>query len=270
VLFRSLYLNADKRSVTLDVASAEGHRLLGRLIERAGVVLLGLAPQEQERLGLSAKGLRAGREGLVVTSLTPFGTKGPYKDYRSYDLTAIHWGGLAHITPRFNSDPEQEPLRPDGYLSEFIAGLHGALATVAAALRCDGPGAGGAGLDISTWEAVLYNLPLRIAERTYARTSSPRLSKPTFAPFHFFRCRDGYVFIMTTERHQWDALVELMGKPEWALADYLQDGVARAEAWDAIEPLISDFLKDYTAEELYRKGSALRLPCARSPSTVCR
>lgn len=257
-----IYLNCDKRSVTLDLESASGRDLLQRLVARAQVVLVALPPQEQDRLGLSAEALRARRPDLVVTSLTTFGASGPYRGYQGSDLTAVHWGGLAQVTPRFNTDPAQEPLRPDGYLGDFLAGLHGALASLAAIVRCD-RGAEGAGIDVSSLESVLFCMLLRVAARSYAGEPGPRLSRPRMAPFHFFPCRDGrYIFIMTVEDHQWDALVELMGSPDWARADYLKDRQTRADSWEAIEPLIAEWCQQHTVEEVFRGGSALRLPCA--------
>lgn len=257
-----LYLNADKRSVTLDIARLSGHQLLERLSPRVDVVLVGLSPREQRRLRLSAEALGSIRPDLIVTSLTPFGTIGPYCDFRGVDLTAIHWGGLAYLTPRLNADPGQEPLRPDGYLSEFLAGLHGALATLAAVLRHDRLGAVGAAIDISGLEAVLYTQLIKVAQRTYSHQKVTRSSRPDVAPFGFFQCRDGHVFIMATEAHQWDGLVEVMGRPQWATADFLRDRQARAESWDAIEPLIANWTRNYNAEEIFERASALRVPCA--------
>lgn len=259
-----LYLNGDKRSVALDMASTDGRQRLGRLIEGMDVALVGLAPLEQEHLGLGAEALRADREGLIVTSLTPFGVYGPYKDYRGYDLTALHWGGIAHATPRSNADPEQEPLRPDGYLSEFLAGLHGALATTAAVLRRDRLGAVGAAIDISAFDAVAYTQFIKMTGRDYDKQAAagPRARRATMAPLHFVRCRDGHVLIMTPEAHQWEALVDFMGRPQWATAEYLQDRTARADAWETIEPLIAAWAQSYTAEELYQQGSVAGVPCA--------
>src|SRR5699024_10999949 len=78
-----VYCNLGKRSVMLDLDSATGRNGLDALIDRADVVIETCDTQTRERLGLEPEKLREGRDSLVVVSVTPFGSRGPYRDWRA-------------------------------------------------------------------------------------------------------------------------------------------------------------------------------------------
>ena len=103
-----LYLNTNKLGVTLDVRTATGAQLLSKLLEQADVLIENNPPREVEELGFAYERLRQLNPRLVMTSITPFGQTGPYRDYRSCDLISFNASGLAFVNP---SDGVDDPER---------------------------------------------------------------------------------------------------------------------------------------------------------------
>ena len=93
-----LHYNANKRSITLDIASETGSALLRRLAGDSDVLLESFQRGYLDSLGLGYGYLGEGNEGLVYASLTPFGQTGPYRDYRASDLVGFAMGGYMYVT----------------------------------------------------------------------------------------------------------------------------------------------------------------------------
>ncbi len=130
-----LYLNANKRGVTLDLESSSDRSKLRRLIAAADVFVTDLQPGDVSELSLGYDSLRQINEGLVATYVTHFGHTGPYKDYQGTDLISWHMGGLGFETPAFYvTDLEKEyPLRGGTHLAQYLAGWTAAAASIVAA-----------------------------------------------------------------------------------------------------------------------------------------
>jgi crotonobetainyl-CoA:carnitine CoA-transferase CaiB-like acyl-CoA transferase len=150
-----------------------------------------------------------------MLSISPYGHDGPYRDYVGSDLTLIHGGGLAWICPDIPPPPERPPLRPFGRHALVQAGLHGAVAAMAA---CYGAAHSGVGehIDLSVWEVVCTLLGRHFISYTYPGEEESRFSTYLTAPATFFPCRDGTIYLLAVEQDQWERLVALMGHPAWA------------------------------------------------------
>ena len=81
------------------------------------------------------------------------------------------------------------------------------------------------------------------------------------APAHILPCKDGYIHHANMEESEWWRFVDLMGNPEWAKNELFKDYTSRSQFWDALKPLILDWTKDHTMDEIYRgsqaRGSAI-------------
>ncbi|PWU61070.1 carnitine dehydratase [Micromonospora globispora] len=93
-----VWLNRTKKSVALDLKSADGRQVLNRLLDRCDVFLQNLAPGAMERLGFGAQAVRATRPGLITGDLSGFGDGGPDSDRRAYDLLIQSEAGLLDVT----------------------------------------------------------------------------------------------------------------------------------------------------------------------------
>ena len=207
-----LYLNANKRSVTLDPATPAGQRLFADLVDWCDILVESPPGQRLGDLGLGYETLAARRPELVMVSITPFGDTGPSRGYASSELVTFHASGLGYVTPRGATDPAKPPLKAGGRLAEFFAGLNGAVAAMAAlhARRRTGRGQH---VDVSKQECLLPMLRRDIAAYTYDGEVASRLMRSwKIAPNDIVPCKDGYVFIAAVEEAQWQRLVDLMGK----------------------------------------------------------
>ena len=102
-----LYLNTNKRGVTLDISCESGREVWSSLLREADVVVHGFTPQDAESLGLDYNSLASINPGLVATSITAFGTTGPYRDFSATDIVICAMSGLMY----HSGDSDREPLR---------------------------------------------------------------------------------------------------------------------------------------------------------------
>ena len=123
-----LYLNSNKRGITLDLASSSGRAILEGLVHQADVLVENFSPTESESLGLDYDSLESVNPNLVVTSITPFGQSGPYRDFSATDIVTCAMSGLMY----HSGDSDREPLRNALDQSFYVSGANGAAATLAA------------------------------------------------------------------------------------------------------------------------------------------
>src|SRR5581483_12233746 len=116
-----LYLNTNKRSVVLDLATGDGQAGLRRLARDADLLIENLPPGQLDGWGLGYPVLAGANPRLVVVSLTPYGQDGPYATAPATNLTMFAAGGQMAIT----GDPDREPLKNAGYQAEYQLGLNG-------------------------------------------------------------------------------------------------------------------------------------------------
>jgi crotonobetainyl-CoA:carnitine CoA-transferase CaiB-like acyl-CoA transferase len=255
-----LYLNANKRGVTLDPATVAGRRLLGSLVEWCDVLIEGPPGVRLGDVGLGYEALAARRPELVMVSITPFGSTGPYRDYTSSELVTFHASGLGYVTPRGATDPAKAPLKAGGRLAEFFAGLNGAVAAMAALIARRRTGRG-QHVDVSKQECLLPMLRRDVAAYTSEGEVASRLMRSwKIAPNDIVPCRDGHVFIAAVEEAQWQRLVELMGTPAWAADSRFRDRLGRAANWESLKPLIEGWTRQRTKAEICRAAQASRVP----------
>ncbi len=272
-----LYLNTNKRGITLNLRHLMGREILGRLLAEADILVEDHAPAMAQELGLGYETLRASYPRLIVASITPFGQTGPYRDYTAYPLNAYHGGGQGYLTPYESPFPERGPLKAGGYLGEYDGGIAAAVAIMGA--LCGRLFTGqGQHVDISQQEALVALQRVELSTfPNEGKLESRVREKPS--PGGLMPCRDGYVHITTAEEHQWQGLVELMGNPDWARDERFKDQPSRTENAVALNALIAAWVKDRNKEEIYHQGQAKGCPVAmvstaedivRSPQMAAR
>ncbi len=263
-----LYLNANKLGVTLDLDSPTGRRILLDLLRDADVFIEQAPPGVMERRDLTHGVLARVNPRLIVTSIRPFGLRGPYRDYLGGDLIVWHGSALGH---RYLGEPDREPLRGSGQYASFYAGVNAAAATMLAYHAREAPtrrgvsGCEGQQVDISQMDALCvstlgYGLVALFYERGIhnRRTgSSQRLGVPAA----LMQCKDGWVFIFASEAHMWEGLVKAMGEPEWAKAEIFKGRYReRARYAPEIYTMIQLWLDGLTKEEVFQRCQENRVP----------
>lgn len=259
-----LYLNANKRGVTLDLAEQKDRAVFDRLAGQSDVLVLDHTAIEIDNLGLRWHNLKGLNPRLIVTAITPFGLTGPKRDYMGDDLISVSAGGMAYATPGIPdiiNDPEKEPpLRANTYVGDILAGVQGAVGTMVAVLSRSLSGEG-AEVDVSRQEAVSMVLPFELA---HASHHEAKRREPTIfgaMPNAYLPCMDGYVVIMAVMDAHWRALMDLTGNPDWGEIEIFANAQERARNWDALEPLLLEWTMDLSGAEITLLAQAQGIPC---------
>jgi crotonobetainyl-CoA:carnitine CoA-transferase CaiB-like acyl-CoA transferase len=128
---KSLYwfaFNANKRGITLDIATADGREIFKRLVRTADVVVESFAPGYLDKIGLGYGTLSGINPGIILTSISGFGQKGPYRDYNDRDLAVWALSGYLYIT----GEPDRPPLAPSYPHAHLVGAMNGAIGTMVA------------------------------------------------------------------------------------------------------------------------------------------
>ncbi|HEY6421181.1 MAG TPA: CoA transferase [Candidatus Binataceae bacterium] len=256
-----LYLNTNKRGVTLDVATRDGFEIFEKLVAGADILVHNVAPPEMDRVGLNFDRLHHINPALIMTSIVPYGLSGPYRDYRSEDLTLWCAGGVCVLNGGGPEHPELPPLKTFGHQAGYQGGVHAATATIAAAFARL-LGEPGQHVEVSVQESIAAQLEMTFEYWPYMGMIATRLGQKPLQPVETMQCKDGYIYLCCIEEHQWRGFVEIMGSPEWADEEIFSDRLKRALNWDALKVFLEDWVSQQTVLDLYRKAQAKRVPFA--------
>lgn len=254
-----LYLNTNKFGVTLNLQTATGQDLLHRLVQDADLLLHNYPPARLPTLGLDYAALQRLRPCLVMTSISPFGQTGPHRDLQAHDLTMWSAGGVVYLGGVWGR-PDLPPLKAFGQQAGYHAGVNAMIASLAALFSRLSSGRG-QHVDISVQECLLAIIENTYIAWPYDRSVVSRLGF-RLNPRDVLQCRDGYIYFLAIEDHQWKNAAELMESPEWAESDLFRDHISRSANWDALKPLLEDWMRDKSVQELYHAAQARRVPFA--------
>jgi crotonobetainyl-CoA:carnitine CoA-transferase CaiB-like acyl-CoA transferase len=251
-----LWLNAGKRSVTLDVTTATGRAIALRLAYQCDVAVLDQRPAELSRLRLTPDDLHAANPRLVVTSLSAFGQSGPYANWRATNLTSYAAGGQHYIT----GDPDREPLQNGGYQAEYQAGTWSFGATIAALLDAQRTGVGRTA-EVAGMEVMASILEIYFPDYAYRRSDALTSRRGNFssAVVGIYPALDGHVGIHAMPKN-WPQLVQALDA-EWMSADErFVDNRARLRNDDDLSAQFFIWAGSVTKREAYERAGRFRAP----------
>lgn len=256
-----LYTNLGKLGVTLDVERPEGQDLFRRLIADADVLVENAPPAYLAGLGLGYEQLRELNPRLVMTSITPFGQTGPYKDYKGHDINVCAFAGISFSI----GEPGRPPLTMPLTQAEFQGAIGGAAATMAALLGRDTTG-DGQHVDVSSTE-VFTSLHQGGTVLTYLfqGVTGQRAGhrRNNVYPTTILPCEDGYVCLICMNGRQWHRFLDMVGDPPWRDDPRFQDRRAMAEQYpDEADEVVKQVLKDFTREQFFEMCLDWHLPFA--------
>ncbi len=260
------YLNTNKMSITLDPKTTNGKSIFLELIKDADILIENHAPREMERLGLTYDVLEKLNPRLIMTSITPFGQTGPYRDYKAYELNTYQGCGYGFISTVCFEEPVHPPIKAGGRQSEFGTAQAAAVATMSAVHARDIIFAG-QHIDIAIFELMAGQNEASIQHWVLAENEMGGVSQPVVQPMCPLPCKDGHIFLMCVEDHQYDKFVNLMGNPEWNESELFENRFSRADYADALIPLLSEWTKERTKQEIFEMGQAAHVPLAPAYSS---
>ena len=251
-----LHLNTSKRGVTLDLATAEGQRILRGLAAETDLIVEDFAPGQLASWGLDYKTLAAGHDELVLCSITPFGQSGPYRDYRASEITLQAMGGPLHL----NGSRDRYPVKLAGNVAHYHAGVSAAFAMILARLRVE---AGGRGdwIDLAVYETQAGFRDRRTVYLTgasYTGYAAHRQTPGSRTATGVRPAADGYVNILGGAKH-FAALLAEIGRPDLIEhEDFGKPLIAHSpEFVEEVEGSYLGWLMQHTKREVVAKTQAL-------------
>jgi len=272
---KSLYwfaLNTSKRSITLNLETRDGRELFKELVKTAHFVVESFPPGYLDSLGLGYDDLAQIRPDIILTSITPFGSTGPYSQYQGSDLICQAMGGLVYIC----GEAGRPPVKVACDQAYFQGGLQGAVGSLIAHYYRLMTGEG-QHVDVSIQQAIVGGMGIGGPHEDWDLNRV--IHQRAGIPFHqgpirgvaprqpvVNECKDGYVGISALrcplmpvlqwlEDSGWD--VAELKQREWTLDTI--DFLTKPER-DIIDPLVDQLVRSKTKREIWEGALKYRIP----------
>src|SRR6266480_2770286 len=237
--------NRSKESITVNLRSDEGRRLIRELAQKADVLVENFPAGTLSRYGLDFQILSALNPGLIYVSCTGFGQSGPYAEKKGYDTVFQAMGGIMSLTGERGGGP----VKPGLPVADLTSGLWVAIAILAALAGRERTGKG-CQVDFSMLDGQVALLTLAAARYFALGEIPPRLGTehPGRVPSATFRSKDGkYAHITASDQH-WVPLCKALGIEQWGSA--FSDNLARVNRRDEVMKILTGTIEKLTRGEL--------------------
>jgi crotonobetainyl-CoA:carnitine CoA-transferase CaiB-like acyl-CoA transferase len=241
-------LNSGKRSVGLDLRTAEGRGLLGRLVAGADVLIENFRPGRMEAWGMSYDELRASNPGLVMTRVSGFGQTGPYRERPGFGTVAETASGYAFL----NGWPHTPPTAPPFGFADSIAGISAAYGT-AMALFDRGRTGVGSEVDVALYEPLMFILGDAILNYTASGTIMQRHGNASGAasPRGIYQAGDGaWLSIAGSNQAIAMRLFEAMDRIDLQTDERYATNVARMANNDSLQEIVIGWVAQRPRDEV--------------------
>ncbi|MFO1270405.1 MAG: CaiB/BaiF CoA-transferase family protein [Rubrivivax sp.] len=258
-----VWTNRSKESLTLDVKHPEAAKLLQRLVlEKADVVVQNLAPGAAARLGLGWEALSAQKPSLIVCDISGYGSFGPYRDKKAYDLLIQSEAGFVSVT----GTPE-EPCKAGPSIADIAAGMYAFSGILAALLQRAQTGRG-RHLDISMLESLAEwtSYPLYYAFEGAPPPPRTGASHATIYPYGPFPtgADGGSVMLGLQNEREWVNFCEkVLLQPALATDPRFAGNARRVAAREALRAIIVEAFRPLTAPQVVERLEAAQIANAR-------
>lgn len=256
-----VWLNRGKESIALDLKAPEDRDLLLRMLAKADVFIQNLAPGATERLGLGSAALRARFPRLVTCDISGYGSSGPFRDMKAYDLLVQAESGLAWVTGIGDAC-----TRVGVSVCDIGAGME-AYAAILRALLARSRTGRGQGIEVSLFHAMgeWMNIPYLCFR--YGGREPPRLGlhHPFIAPYGLYRCADGLgILIAIQNDREWRRFcAEIVGQPALADDPRFATNTARVENRAALDELLAEVFGRISRAEMAQRLQAAKIAWSR-------
>jgi itaconate CoA-transferase len=256
-----VWLNRSKESLTLDLKHPEARQIIHQLLEHADVFIQNLAPGATERLGLGAEDLSQRYGHLIVCDVSGYGSSGPYRDKKAYDLLVQCETGLVSVT----GTPET-PSKVGISIADTAAGMYAFTGILTALYQRERTGKGTM-LDISMFEALGEWMGYAAYFAAYGGTPPPRTgaSHATIAPYGPFRAGDGkQVNLGLQNEREWARFCALvLEEPEMATDPRFDSNARRVANREALHAVIDAVFSQLTIDQVIARLDRAQIANAR-------
>jgi crotonobetainyl-CoA:carnitine CoA-transferase CaiB-like acyl-CoA transferase len=247
-----LILNLNKKGITLNLDTESGRAILRRLVPHVDLVVESYRPGHLESLGIGYEALSAINPRLVMTSITPFGQTGPYRDYLGEEIVSYAMGMVMGIS----GVQERAPLKHGGFQAQYQGGLFGAGATAMALFAQDRQGIG-QHVDVSVTECVASTM--MATQTIYPFLGGVQIRRQDGTMWENpMPCKDGWIIVQAGGGATWEDIAEFFQTPE-LLEPRFADRAQRVRNGPAMDAVVLEAIKDREKWELFPKAAEKRM-----------
>jgi len=249
----------NKKTITLNLKTAEGQQIAHKLAAKADVVLLNFRPGQAEAWHLGAQDFHRTKPDLIVALVSAYGQTGPFRSKGGFDRTASAFAGTTYVT----GYPDRPPVRTGYAQIDYMTAFLGAFGVMTALYNRDVNHSGGEVIDLSLVESGFrasesalaeYSLSGKIRERTGNRNVH-------FVPAEDFETKDGKILVINAGTDSlWRKLAHAMGRPDLLTDPRFNNTVNRIVNQDALYEIIAQWVAALTAAEGLKICDAAGVP----------
>jgi len=259
-----VWLNRSKESLTLDLKHPEARQIVHQLLEHADVFIQNLAPGATERLGLGSEELTERYPRLIVCNVSGYGSSGPYRDKKAYDLLVQCETGLVSVTGM-----AETPSKVGISIADTAAGMYAFTGILTALYQRERTGQGTV-LEVSLFEALGEWMGYAAYFAAYGCTPPPRTgaSHATIAPYGPFRAGDGkQVNLGLQNEREWAHFCTMvLEQPEMATDLRFDSNAKRVANREALHAMIDAVFSQLTIEQVVARLDRAQIANARMNS----
>lgn len=257
-----LAVNRGKRSIAVDLADAEGQRIVRALAARADIVLENFKAGTLAKFGLGYADLIGANPGLIYCSITGFGQDGPRRDQAAYDFMIQGMSGLMSVTGEADGKPGGGPQKVGVPIVDIMTGMYAAIAVLAALARRAESGQGEQ-IDIGMLDvgvSFLANQAMNhlISGRTPRRTGN---AHPNIQPQDVFAASDGHLVLAVGNDEQFARFCDVLERGDLARDERFKTNAGRVRNNAVLTPLIAEILAGREREHWVRACARAGVPC---------
>lgn len=240
-----LYLNMGKKGMTLNLATHDGKKIFRDLVAKSDILVEDLGAGQLKNLGFDYEELASIAPHLILTSISPFGEKGPCAHYKAQDITIEAASGMMLQ----QGSPDREPIKMGGNIIYYRAGASAFMGSIAALIHVEATGEGQK-VEVAIQEVLLHDDFITI-EAYLARGGDIRRR---FAPM-MLPCSDGWFYIRAFP-HEWPRLTKALDLPELEKDERFIDMQARSQHAEELNTIIMSRLGALSKKEIYDRLQA--------------
>ena len=256
-----LYTNTSKRSVVIDPSNPDDLSLRAGLLEQADVVISGETEPQLAAQGLGYEQLAARNPRVVLTTVTGFGSDGPYANWKWNHLIAGALGGFTYLCGR----ESREPLQLSASVTETLTGAYAALASLIA-VHGARVRERGDHVDVSAIEAAINAALLPVQRYDYTGDSGVRRADIGPSPSFILPTSDGFVGANTLTQAQWEMMCQFFGQPDLVDDPQYADGWSRMANSRSLAGELAELTRGRTAEDVFHDAQTWRIPFGLIPT----
>ncbi|MFS4583003.1 CaiB/BaiF CoA transferase family protein [Phaeobacter sp. C3_T13_0] len=249
--------NRNKRSIEVDITSAEGQSTTRRLAAEADILLENFKPGGLAKYGLDYESMHADFPHLVYGSISGYGQTGPNAHKPGYDLMAQGYGGIMSLT----GEPDGRPMKVGVGISDVMCGMY-ACVGILAALRHKEKTGEGQQVDIALVDAQIAWL-INEGVATLNTDSAPKRrgnEHPSIVPYGLYETSDGHVILAVGNDAQFGRFLSFLGLDGLARDPRFATNPARLQNRDALSDILLPALRQYGTEEIITAMEARQVP----------